>query len=643
MEETTLPVLIAGAGLAGLSTAMFLGVHGVRSLVVERHPGLSTQPKARGQMPSTMEALATAGVAERFVRAAPPGRGENIIVIAESVTGPVLHNFVQKMPDLSMFSPVPMASTSQERAERILAARAIELGADIAFSTELERFHQDDDQVTAVLRDTVTGERRTLTARYLVGADGHKGPVRDMAGIATHGRSWHDTAPSDRSGGLADPHGPDRAADPGDRPARTLFLQFESDLEVALNGSAFGLFYLQNPALPGGSATIVTTDHPGRYVLSCALASGGEPGAERLTELIRTACGIPDLDVKILDAAWSSTGDHITRVADTFQAGRLLLTGDAAHLMPPTGGQGGNTAVLDGYHLAWKLAAVLGGTAGPALLASHDAERRPFADALAEQQYANMVQRQAPHLHDETVAEIMDPAVGRSATSAPRAPSYRRSGRTHPRCSRTPPRPQGGRDRARRTSGSRARARPSPPVTCSDRGSSCSPGRTAGRGPRRPAPPHGTSASLWTCMPSGVRPTSPTRTAASRAPTASHPPEPYWCGRTASSPGDHPTAPPLKTSNTPCAASSTETEQSHKRKRQQEPNWSGPGSRGAHVARIVPGQSRHDELRLQARRGPRGAGRPDRRLPPQNPGRHDPHPGPRRTGHRPPRLRLRAE
>ncbi|WP_405143243.1 FAD-dependent monooxygenase [Sphaerisporangium sp. NBC_01403] len=411
MEETTLPVLIAGAGLAGLSTAMFLGVHGVRSLVVERHPGLSTQPKARGQMPSTMEALATAGVAERFVRAAPLGRGENKIVIAESVTGPVLHNFVRKMPDLSMFSPVPMASTSQERAERILAARAIELGADIAFSTELERFHQDDDQVTAVLRDTVTGERRTLTARYLVGADGHKGPARDMAGIATHGRSWHDTAPSDRSG-LPDPHGPDRAADPGDRPARTLFLQFESDLEVALNGSAFGLFYLQNPALPGGSATIVTTDHPGRYVLSCALASGGEPGAERLTELIRTACGIPDLDVKILDAAWSSTGDHITRVADTFQAGRLFLTGDAAHLMPPTGGQGGNTAVLDGYHLAWKLAAVLGGTAGPALLTSHDAERRPFADALAEQQYANMVQRQAPHLHDETVAEIMDPAVG---------------------------------------------------------------------------------------------------------------------------------------------------------------------------------------------------------------------------------------
>ncbi|KAB8180019.1 hypothetical protein FH610_035190 [Microbispora catharanthi] len=79
--------------------------------------------------------------------------------------------------------------------------------------------------------------------------------------------------------------------------------------------------------------------------------------------------------------------------------------------MPPTGGQGGSTAVMDGYHLAWRLAYALAGVAGPGLVASYDAERRPYADALAEQQYANMVQRRAPHLRDDTVAEIMDPAV----------------------------------------------------------------------------------------------------------------------------------------------------------------------------------------------------------------------------------------
>ncbi|WP_259404691.1 FAD-dependent monooxygenase [Microbispora sp. H10830] len=386
MTTESAPVLVAGAGLAGLSTAMFLGLHEVPALVVERHAGLSTQPKARGQMPPTMEALATAGVAGRFLEAAPPGGTESIIVIAESVTGRVLHDFVQTAPDLSGLSAAPMAATSQERAERILADRAVQLGAEIRFSTILETFRQEDDRVVATLLDTATGRRRTVTSRYLVGADGHKGTIRDAAGIAAHGRT-------------------------SARPARTMFLQFEADLDVTLRGAAFGLFYLRNPALPGGSVTVVTTDHPGRYVVSCGFGPDEEPDRDALTEMIRTACGVPDLDVTIVNAAWSSSGEHVTRVADTFHSGRVLLAGDAAHLMPPTGGQGGNTAVMDGYHLAWRLAYALAGVAGPGLIASYDAERRPYADALAEQQYANMVQRRAPHLRDDTVAEIMDPAV----------------------------------------------------------------------------------------------------------------------------------------------------------------------------------------------------------------------------------------
>ncbi|ETK34297.1 FAD-dependent monooxygenase [Microbispora sp. ATCC PTA-5024] len=387
MRDETIPVLVVGAGLAGLSTAVFLGVHGVPSVVVERHPTLSVQPKARGQMPATMEALATAGVAERFVEAAPPGGETSVIVIAETVTGPVMKDFVIEMPDFSRLSPAPFTAASQERAERILAARAADLGAEVRFSTELESFRQDDEKVTAVLRDVSTGDRRTVTARYLVGADGHKGTVRDMAGIAVHGR----LAP---------------------KPGRIMFLQFEADLAVALQGSAFGLFYLQNLALPARAATVVTTDHPGRYVLALPFGPDEEPDEERLVELVRVACGVPGLDVKVTDAAWSSSGNRVTRVADTFHAGRVLLVGDAAHLMPPTGGQGGNTAVMDGYHLAWKLAAVLSGTAGPGLLESHDAERRPYADVLAEQQYANMIERQSPHLRDGTEAEILDPMVG---------------------------------------------------------------------------------------------------------------------------------------------------------------------------------------------------------------------------------------
>jgi putative polyketide hydroxylase len=379
-------VLIAGAGLGGLSTAVFLGLHGVDTLVVERHPGLSTQPKARGQMPATMEALATAGLAGRFAGAAPPGRHEMKIVVAESMTGKALHSFAEAMPDFSRLSPQRDGLVSQQRAERILADRAVELGADIRFHTELESFEQNRDEVIVRLRDRGTGEPAAISARYLVAADGHKGTLRDAAGIGVHGRQRGALVPA-------------------------MFASFDADLRPALDGAAVGLWHLRNAALPHGNATVFTTDDPGRLVIGGGFsAADAEP--ERLIEHIRTAAGVANLEVRNLDIAWSSSNTWITRVADRFRAGRVLLVGDAAHLMPPTGGQGGNAAVLDGWHLAWKLAAVLAGDAAERLLDSHDAERRPYADQLAEQQYANYVQRIAPGQADESVAQIIDPARG---------------------------------------------------------------------------------------------------------------------------------------------------------------------------------------------------------------------------------------
>lgn len=383
MANETTPVLIVGAGLAGLSAAVFLGLHGVSSLLVERHPGTSRQPKARGQAPATMEALRTAGVADDFVAAAPSGEPGMRIVITPSVAGQALHDFANDLPGFESLSGEPYGGVSQERAEVILARRATQLGADIRFSTRMESFHDDEDGVTAVVRGP-DGDGYQVRARYLVAADGHKGDIRDALGVTTHGR----VAP---------------------RPTRTLFAQFEADLDRYQSGHAVALWYVQNPDLPGGSATVVSTDHPGRYVI--ALADEQDTPDARCVELIRTAVGVSDLAVTVTDRATTSSGTHIVRVADSFVAGKVLLVGDAAHLMPPTGGQGGNLAIMDGFHLAWKLAAVLNGSAGPRLLDSHDAERRPLADAYAEQQYANMVQRHAPELRDESVAELLDPAT----------------------------------------------------------------------------------------------------------------------------------------------------------------------------------------------------------------------------------------
>ncbi|MFD8997257.1 FAD-dependent monooxygenase [Streptomyces abikoensis] len=378
VHTRTTPVLIVGAGLGGLSTALFLGLHGVPALVAERHPGTSLEPKARGQMPAAMEALRAAGLERAFLDAAPPGRPEMTIAIAESVTGRVFHSITEAMPDFARYSPAPTGMVSQERAEPLLAARAAELGADIRFSTRLESFTDGPDGVTAVLRDLTTGEAYEVEAAYLVGADGHRGGIREAAGIGAHGRGTIGESTS---------------------------LLFEADLDLALDGAAVQMHYLQNPALPGGSGAFVSTDTPGRFVAAVeARAPRDEEGAR---EIVRLVTGLPELEVKLLGATTWSTA---CRVADRFSSGRVHLVGDAAHVMPPTGGQGGNSALMDGHHLAWKLAAVVRGQAGPGLLDSHDAERRPFAECLVEQQYANMVHRMSPHLADDTVAERIDPA-----------------------------------------------------------------------------------------------------------------------------------------------------------------------------------------------------------------------------------------
>ena len=95
-------------------------------------------------------------------------------------------------------------------------------------------------------------------------------------------------------------------------------------------------------------------------------------------------------------------------VADRFQDGRVFLAGDAAHVVPPNGGYGGNTGVQDAHNLAWKLALTLTGAAGPGLLATYDAERRPVGELTVEQAFTRYVTRVAPYLGTENTQPLVD-------------------------------------------------------------------------------------------------------------------------------------------------------------------------------------------------------------------------------------------
>lgn len=385
MEAEHVPVLIIGSGLAGTSAAMFLGLHGINPLLVERHPSTSNQPKARGQSWHTMEALRIAGVHERVREA---GYDVNIgmpIVIANSVAGPIVHEIMgEQWPDIGHLTQEHMAMASQERTEPILLERARELGATARFSTRVDSIEPDEDGVTAWLTELETGREYRVRADYVLAADGWRSPTREALGIGVHGR-----------GALS----------------HSVSVVFEADLAELVHGREFALFYLRgNPEL-GDGATFASTDTPGRWVLNLPYSPERGETPDDFTEArilagVRAATGRPELAVRIVNAA-PTTLAH--RVADRFSAGRVHLLGDAAHVMPPHGGQGGNTAVLDGFHLAWKLAGVLHGWAGSGLLDSHDAECRPYGELIAGQQYSNMVFRSAPHLADGTEDEIVPP------------------------------------------------------------------------------------------------------------------------------------------------------------------------------------------------------------------------------------------
>lgn len=379
MSTEHIDVVIVGAGLAGLSCAVFLGMNGVKALVVERREGTSILPKARGANPVTMEALRTAGLAEAIHRAMPPGKPAITSVVSESLTGKVLYDHVAHRPDFSKFSPERPGMASQARAEEVLLRRALELGAQVRFKTRCESLAQDDEGVDLGLCDLDTERTRQVRARYVIASDGIRGSIAGWLGIGTHGLGAIKSVTA---------------------------VRFKADLALWAGDNAMVIHYLQNPALPDGAGVLVSTDYKDEWVAN--MSADPERDEAGMREIIKIMTGLPELDFEIIGTV---SYDYGHRIADRFRAGRVLLTGDAAHVMPPTGGQGGNTAVQDGYYLGWKLAAVIQGKAGPALLDSYEVERQPYAEEVCNWQVANLAERRRIGTLAEQVGAPLDHAT----------------------------------------------------------------------------------------------------------------------------------------------------------------------------------------------------------------------------------------
>ncbi len=397
-RDQEVDVLIIGGSLVGLSTAMFLGIHGIRAVAVERHASTAIHPRAGHFQLRTSEVLRSAGLEERVRRRSEeqylPNGGINNV---ESLAGREIASYFPNLnAGVEEFSPTVRMFIDQDALEPILRERARELGAELRYRTQCRALVQDADGVTATLTDLENDSELTMRAQYVVAADGNRSPTREQLGIAMRGHGLLSNSV-------------------------TIYFRADVDLGPLLAGRDQGVNYVTNPVLRGffrldrtgnrGFLVVNLVGDTARPEIIAAYPSA--PWANvaetideaRALELLRAAIGVPEIPVTVEDiATWRAVADS----AERYREGRVFLAGDAAHTMPPNGGFGGNTGVQDAHNLAWKLAFVLKGIAGPDLLDTFDSERRAIGELTVEQAYARYVTRVAPYLGTEGMQEIVD-------------------------------------------------------------------------------------------------------------------------------------------------------------------------------------------------------------------------------------------
>ncbi|WP_329485215.1 FAD-dependent monooxygenase [Kitasatospora sp. NBC_01246] len=344
-------VLIVGAGPTGLTLACDLARRGVSALLVDRATGLFPGSRGKGLQPRTLEVLDDLGVIDAVLAAG--GRYPRMQSWADGERG-ARWDLIERREPGDPSVPYPEVwMLPQWRTQEILHTRLRELGGEAVFGTALTDLTQDDDGVTARLTGP-DGAPRTVTADYLVAADGGRSTVRRAVGIPMAGET----------------------VDP--RPALVA--------DVRISGLDHDDWHIW-PTAPGGVLLLCPLPGTPGFQLF-ALFDDGDPdtapdtSVDAIRRLVADRTHLPE--AAVTEVRWASGFRPRAALAYRFRQGRVFLAGDAAHIHSPAGGQGLNTSVQDAYNLGWKLGQVLGHGAAPALLDSYEAERLPVASDVLE-------------------------------------------------------------------------------------------------------------------------------------------------------------------------------------------------------------------------------------------------------------------
>ncbi len=358
-EVVETDVLIVGSGPAGSTAALMLSTYGVPNIMVTKYGRLADTPRAHITNQRAMEVLRDAGLEETVVAQATPQNLMGQTPFCTSLAGEELgrlhtwYTHPSRQADHDLASPTSMCDMPQHLLEPVLANAAIARGTSLRYHTEYLSLAQDEDGVTATVRDRLRGDTYQIRARYLIGADGGRSKVAEDIGLPMVGRM-----------GVAG----------------SINIVFEADLTRYVAHRPSTLYWvLQTGADVGGIGMgLVRCVRPWHeWLVVWGYDIDREP--PNLTEdyarqIAHHLIGDDSIPVTIKSSsAW--TVNHL--YAEKYHSGRVFCAGDAVHRHPPSNGLGSNTSIQDAYNLAWKLKLVLSGVAGPGLLESYSAERAP--------------------------------------------------------------------------------------------------------------------------------------------------------------------------------------------------------------------------------------------------------------------------
>jgi len=363
ISSSAYDVVVVGGGPVGVATAIELGSRRLSVLLVERDDGVVRYPTAESIDTASMELLRRWGIADAVLRSGFPAGAPRDIAFVSRMTTYELARFprpsnADRRSTTHGLSPEGGVWWPKFWFDPTLRKRAsAETTVDLRYGWGCEGFDDGEQGITVRLASREHGHR-TVWTRYLVACDGAASPVRKATGIGS-------------------------LRDSGDVRARWqgAFVRLPGLRERIPHAPAVQ-YYLLNPrrmilgSLDGGDLWRVT--YP--------LQDSEHPAAEEVRQVIADALDSTIEQVEVLDTReWS--GDAV--VAESFQSGHVLLAGDAAHRMWPSGGHGMNTGLGDVANLGWKLEAVLRGWAPDALLDSYTTERRPYAERLVRRAWHN--------------------------------------------------------------------------------------------------------------------------------------------------------------------------------------------------------------------------------------------------------------